>query len=345
MKTPPLTRLPGPVALGAAALACVAGVTGVEGALHAIGRQPGGPPAQSGPSYRLERNAQVSTPPAATALHAAPGVGSISAGAANAAARLAAPAAGTGGPTAGAHERAPVAGQAQRVLQTGSMTVVVPGARQVQADVQRLSLLATAAGGFVASATSQAAAAGSPAQGTVVVEVPYSRFAATVAQVRTMGRVSTLSTSAQDVTGQYVDLRAQIGALQASRSQYLTIMARATTIGAVLAVQEQLDNLQSQLQQAKAQLALVDQETRYSTLTVTVTQRALPPVPTKPPSGWHKAWSSAVNGFVAGCQAAVRATGPLAFAALLLGVLYLVARSGVRLVRRRTARPADGAGV
>ncbi len=337
-------RLPRPVALGAVVLACVAGVSGAEGALQTLGRRPGATPAPAGPAYWPQRNAKVGVAGAATALHAAPGTPSMSGRPLAPAARAASPAGGAGGSAAnGTTGQALVASPVQRIRQTGSMTVVV-GAQQVQADLQRLSLLATAGGGFVASATSQAATPGAPAQGTVVLEVPYAQFATTVAQVHAMGRVSSLSTSADDLTGQYVDLRAQIAALQASQRQYLAIMTRATTIGGVLAVQEQLDSLQSQLQQTKAQLALVDHETTYSSLTVTVTERAAPPVPKRPPSSWDKAWTSAVNGFVAGCQAAVRATGPLAFVALLLGVLYWVARSGARLLRRRGARPAEGAG-
>ncbi len=94
-----------------------------------------------------------------------------------------------------------------------------------------------------------------------------------------------LTTSATDVTGQYVDLQARITALQDSRQQYLTIMAKATTVGGILAVQEQLQNLQSQLEQLQGQLQLLNNETTYATLAVTVSQKVVTPPPPRPESG------------------------------------------------------------
>ena len=77
------------------------------------------------------------------------------------------------------------------------------------------------------------------------------------------------------MTGQYVDLQARLAALEASRQQYLTILAKATSIGDILAVQEQLDSIQSQIEQLQGQLQVLTSETSYSTLNVTST-RATP---------------------------------------------------------------------
>ena len=59
--------------------------------------------------------------------------------------------------------------------------------------------------------------------------------------------------------GQYVDLQSRITALQDSRQQYLTILAKATTVGDVLAVQEQLDGIQSQIEQLQGQLQVLSE--------------------------------------------------------------------------------------
>ena len=98
-------------------------------------------------------------------------------------------------------------------------------------------------------------------------------FSAVLKQAQQYGKTSNVSTKATDVTGQYVDLQAQITALQASRQQYLTILAKATSIGDILAVQEQLDSIQSQIEQLQGQLQVLTSETSYSTLNVTVNER------------------------------------------------------------------------
>jgi hypothetical protein len=228
------------------------------------------------------------------------------------------------------------AGQAAKVEETGAVTLVVPVTR-IQDDVTRLSAVAVAYGGYIAGTTTSSEEPGSPAQGLVTMEVPQPDFGNVLAQVKALGKVVALTTSATDVTGQYVDLQAQIAALVASRRQYLTIMAKATTIGAVLAVQSQLDNLQGQLDEVQGQLKVLSHETTYATLAVTLSQRVTPPAVTKPPGGFARAWRAAVNGFVAGWEGVVRVAGPLAFALLLLASLAF----GGRLAWRLSRRPAS----
>jgi len=226
-------------------------------------------------------------------------------------------------------------GQPDRIEETGGITMVVPGA-QIQPDISRVMALAVASGGFVASTQTQSASPGNPAQGTVTLQVPEASFGAVLAQVRGLGRVASLTTSANDVTGQYVDLQARISALQDSRQQYLTIMSKATTIGGILAVQAQLDNLQSQLEQLQGQLQVLNNETTYATLAVTLTQKAVTPPPPRPTSGLSKAWDAAVGGFVAGFEGLVRVTGPLFFALLLLAAVVLLGRWAWGLRPRRS---------
>jgi hypothetical protein len=212
-------------------------------------------------------------------------------------------------------------------------------AAQIQADIGRLMALAQGLGGFVASTDTQSASSGSgsPAQGTVTLQVPVGGFATAVSDARGLGKVATLSTQAEDVTGQYVDLQAQITAAEDTRQQYLTIMAKAKTVGSVLAVQAQLDDVQSQLQQLQGELKQLSSETTYATLAVTLTQRALPPPPPRRVGSLLAAWRAAVGGFVAGFEAVVRVAGPLSFALLLVAALYLVGRYIWRLRRRRAA--------
>lgn len=259
-------------------------------------------------------------------------------------------------PSAGAASKAAVAGGAQvltrrspagtgpgstageRIEETGALTVEVRAA-QIQADIGRLTALAQGLGGFVASTETQSASSGSggPAQGTVTLQVPVGGFATAVSDARALGKVAALSTQAEDVTGQYVDLQAQITAAEDTRQQYITIMAKAKTVGAVLAVQAQLDNVQSQLQQLQGQLKQLSSETTYATLAVTLTQRVVPPPPPKHVSSLLAAWRAAVGGFLAGFEAVVRVAGPLTFALLLVATFYLVGRYIWRARRRRAA--------
>lgn len=232
---------------------------------------------------------------------------------------------------------AATAAQQPRIDKTGSLDLTV-GAGRIDGDVGKAMAMATGDGGFVLSSSAQSASYGAPAQAMVTLQVPEADFEALVNQVEALGKVASLTTKAVDLTGQYVDLQAQISALQASHQQYLAIMARAKTIGNVLAVQEQLDGIDSQLQQLQDQQQLMDNETTYSTLTVTLSEKAPPPPVHHPASGMEKAWKSAVSGFVSGVEGVVRLTGPAAFALLLGGGLFLALRWAWR-ARRQAAPP------
>ena len=122
----------------------------------------------------------------------------------------------------------------------------------------QLTALAGAYGGFVANSQTQSGAGtGGAPYGSVTLQVPVDSFSAVLKQAQALGKTSDLTTKATDVTGQYVDLQARITALEASRQQYLTILAKATTVGDVLAVQEQLDTIQSQIEQLQGQLQVL----------------------------------------------------------------------------------------
>jgi Domain of unknown function (DUF4349) len=243
------------------------------------------------------------------------------------------------GNTASGNTASGITGQSAKIEETGGLTLVVPGA-QIQPDLSRVAALAVANGGFVAGTQTQSASPGTPAQGTITLQVPEADFNAVLDQVRGLGRVASLTTSATDVTGQYVDLQARITALEDSRQQYLTIMAKATTIGGILAVQEQLQSLQSQLEQLQGQLQLLNNETTYATLAVTLSQKVVTPPPPRPEPGILKAWHAAVGGFVAGFEGVVRVAGPLFFALLLLTAILLLGRWAWKFRPRRPSAPA-----
>lgn len=219
-----------------------------------------------------------------------------------------------------------------RVEKVGSMTLQ---ARDLsfQSDVSKLTALAALDGGFVGSSHIHTGTKSSKSfsSGTIVLQVPQGNFNKLVTQVSRVGDATSIVTSASDVTGQYVDLTARITALEVSRQQYLKIMTRTSSISGILSVQSQLNALQSQIEEMQALLGLLNTETTYGSLTVSLIE----PGHTATSSGIERAWHDSVGGFVAGLEWLIRLGGPLLFSVLLLaGVLYL-GRIMWRVVKRR----------
>jgi hypothetical protein len=233
-----------------------------------------------------------------------------------------------------------IVGESAKIEANGSVYLTI-GNGSLESVLDKLTNLAGADGGFVSNTQAQFAT-GVPGgtSATIVLQVPEPSFGSLVTQVQTYGHVTSVNTTSTDVTGQYVDLQARIAAMQASRQQYLTIMTKATTIGAILAVQEQLDTIQSQIEQLQGQLQVLNNETTYGSLSVTLTEPGHKPPPTPvrvshPGSGLGRAWHDSWTGFVSGFEFLVKIAGPTIFILLLLGMLAVLGRWGWRASRRR----------
>jgi hypothetical protein len=225
-------------------------------------------------------------------------------------------------------------GQSAKIEQTGTLDLAVKKGNLAR-TMSGLTNLAGAVGGFVASSQSQNGTGGGAAYGTITMEVPVNDFASVLKAAERYGKTSNVSTSATDVTGQYVDLQARLSALEDSRQQYLTILAKATTIGDILSVQDQLNSIQQQIEQLQGQLQLLTSQTSYSKVTVTVNEGTPPPPPGPlPESGLVRAWHDSVGGFVAGVEGVVRLAGPFLFALLCLALVAV----GGRVLWRRYQR-------
>jgi hypothetical protein len=229
-------------------------------------------------------------------------------------------------------------GQSARIEQTGSLSLTV-GKGALSKTMAQLSFLASAYNGFVQTSQTQSgaiSASGAPS-GSITLQVPVDSFANVLKKVQALGKTDALSTKATDVTGQYVDLQARIAALQQSLAQYETILAKANSIGDVLSVQTQINSIQSQIEQEQGQLQVLNNETTYSTLTVSVSE-GLPPRHHRPPpphhSGLAAAWHTSVHGFVDGVEGLIRLGGPVLFALLCALVLLVVGRVLWRRLQR-----------
>ncbi|HEX3824417.1 MAG TPA: DUF4349 domain-containing protein [Mycobacteriales bacterium] len=225
---------------------------------------------------------------------------------------------------------------ATRVVKTGSLDLQVSRG-QVQAAVTKLVALTTGLNGYVSQSRTDNEL-GSP-EGEVTLRIPADHFETAVTRAEALGHVTSLVTNAHDVTGQYVDLGARLAALQRTRSTYLTILGRATTIGSTLEVQQRVNDVQQQIEQLQGQLKVLRNQSADGTLTVDVTQSGAKSVVHKAPRKPHgigAAWHRSINRFARGFDAIVGALGPLVLAVLVLGLLAGIGGLGYRGVRKAT---------
>jgi hypothetical protein len=217
-----------------------------------------------------------------------------------------------------------------QIVQTSSVRLSVQRGR-FDETVDEARSIAAGLAGFVVSSSASQGSAQRLVRGTLVLRIPARNYAEAMKSLAALGRVESRRENGQDVSQEYVDLRARIRQLQAVESQLLELLDRANTVGAALAVQQQLSQVQLDLEQARGRLRYLDDQVAFSTISLDLHERVLP----VPESGGGRfgiveAWSKAASGFLAvlGWTFVVLATAaPLV---LILAVAFFLARVAFR---------------
>jgi hypothetical protein len=153
-----------------------------------------------------------------------------------------------------------------KIIRTAFLTLEV---RDVTATVETLKTLAVQKGGYVSSTNIQKNY-NDQLTGTIVIRVPAAEFDSTVTGAKALGTVKSLSTQGDDVTEQYVDVKAQIASYQNQLVQYNEIMKKAVKVQDILDIQQQIDRVQTELDRLNGRLKYLDNRIDLSTITVTL---------------------------------------------------------------------------
>ncbi|MBI1908400.1 DUF4349 domain-containing protein [Candidatus Uhrbacteria bacterium] len=165
----------------------------------------------------------------------------------------------------------------QKVIKTADLELEVDSASET---AQALATLATEKGGFVQSSSVDEDVYGNK-RTWVTIRVPADQFETALTDIKAMAdKVVTESTQGQDVTEEYTDLEARLGAAEAQEAQYLIILESATTVGEVLAVQEHLAEVRAQIESLKGQINYLENRTSMSTISVSAVETSRVTIPT-----------------------------------------------------------------
>lgn len=203
--------------------------------------------------------------------------------------------------------------------------------RSIDDGVAKLRQTAAQFGGFVANTTLRN---GRDEQrgATLEVRVPAGQFEALVGALGSLGKVESVTASAQDVGEEYVDLGARAGNARRMEARLIEMLASRTgKLSEVLTVEQELTRVREEIERYEARLRFLEKRATMSTLSVSMHEpRGLMDNPRQGPlaEAVGLAWRRTVS-VVAWCVASLGVIVPLAFLAAL----------GVALVRRlRTPR-------
>jgi hypothetical protein len=169
----------------------------------------------------------------------------------------------------------------------------------------------------------------------ITLRVPANRFDQAISRFEQLGKVQVLTTSAEDVTGQVVDVQARLAHYRSVLARLLTFLNKATTVGSALAVQDRIDQTQLVVEQLSAELKQLNETVSFSTLSLSLSEKPVKHAVVHHGTGFghtisHSGWliGQGAGAILLGLSAA------LPFI-VLTAILALIAYYATRVLRRR----------
>jgi hypothetical protein len=135
--------------------------------------------------------------------------------------------------------------------------------------------------------------------------------------------------STEDVSEEYVDLKARLRNLRSEEAALLELYSRATSVRDTLIVRERLSEVRGEIEQTTGRIRFIDSRTEFSTITLTITEPGgiFTLLNTGRPS-FARAWDTALEGLVRiGTTAMIAGIWLTPFAALVALILGLRRRT------------------
>lgn len=226
------------------------------------------------------------------------------------------------------------------VISTGMVSLLGTDVAQARFDVQKV---VDARGGEIAEEKTQTDEDGAVSRSRLVVRIPVAQFDEAMEELEDVARLESSSRSSEDVTTEVIDTEVRIRAQSKSLERVEVLLARASSIRDIVAIEAQLTRRQAELDSLKARQAYLADQTSMSTITVFLQE--LPPkqkreAAERDESGFLAGLSTGWRGlksFLVGTATVVGAVLPFAVMLVILGVpLWLIGRSrrAARWIRR-----------
>ena len=222
----------------------------------------------------------------------------------------------------------------RQVIRTGYVSMRVDDVAKSAFDVHAL---VKKRNGVVSNEDTQST--GDATYANITAQIPAADLDAFIADVSALGTVDSINVTAQDVTTQVVDLDARIKALTTSVDRMTQLLAQASRIEDLLAIETQLSQRQAELDSLKAQRTWLGDQVAMSTITVTLSPTTQLTEVDAPGflSGLQSGWAA----FVSLIMVAVTAAGFLLPFLLVLLVIAIPLTIVIVRQSRRHRKPTE----
>ncbi|MFC5728681.1 MULTISPECIES: DUF4349 domain-containing protein [Nocardioides] len=217
------------------------------------------------------------------------------------------------------------------VIATGTVSLEADDVGDARFDVQKI---VDRAGGSVVEQETTTDDDGELDTARIVLRVPSERFAETLDALERVGSLQSSTTGTDDVTTEVIDVDARIRAQEKSVRRIEALLARATTLREIIAIEADLSQRQADLDSLKSRQQWLEDQTARSTITVHL-ERTDDEEEEETADGFLGGLRAGWDRFVDGGAAALTVIGFVLPWAIALAVILVPALLWLRASRRR----------
>jgi hypothetical protein len=150
----------------------------------------------------------------------------------------------------------------RRIVKTADLTLKV---EKFQLFTDRLHAAVKQSGGYIAQ--EQLSQNGGEIENRVTIKVPVDRFELLMGEMPgDSDKLEEKKISSEDVTMELVDTRSHLQTKKAVREQYRELLKQAHSMKDIIAIQNEIDDIQQEMDEAAGRVAYLDHSSAYSTI-------------------------------------------------------------------------------
>ena len=181
-------------------------------------------------------------------------------------------------------------------ITVGNRMIIYNGYISLETDdidgiLTRIRSLAEGYNGYVAG-TSRSMI-GNQAVADITIRIPQNKFHSVINDISTYGKVLDERTTSDDVTEQYIDLKARLKNLERLEESLTDLLNRTATVEEILKVEQELTRIRGDIDSLQGQLNYFERNVTMSMIKVTLRE---PPPPFTPPGmDWGETFETAIR--------------------------------------------------
>lgn len=182
----------------------------------------------------------------------------------------------------------------RKIITTADISMEV---KSIETAYQQLTAMATRSGGYV-SDSSYSVGYDNAKSGNITLRVPQPGYEAIISSLKTIGVVESENISGNDVTEEYVDLKARLENKKRVELRFTEILDSAKNITEILEVEKELAQVREEVERLTGRINYLANMTSLATITLTI-HEPYGTAPERTPDKWiaSKVFKSAWKSF------------------------------------------------